>query len=405
MPASVPLFARQPIFDRENAVQAYELLFRHNDENRAVVIDGDQATSTVLLHSFGEYQFEEFIGDCKAYVNYTRNLLLNPPPLLPKHKVVVEILEDIEPDAEVLRGIARMRDEGHLIALDDYVLTKNTAQFLEFASIVKIDVLQLGEAEVRDLVDELKPHNLTLLAEKVENHEVMEMCIDLGFDLFQGYYLCKPKIVRGVKITENKQSVLRLISALNNPDIQVQKVVEIIGLDPTLSYKILRLVNSSAVGLARKIDSLSQAVALLGLQAIKSWVTFLLMANNDDKPQELGVLSLCRAKFCELIGKEIGGRVLGEACFTTGLLSSLDAFLDTPLDEIVSTLNLTESMNDALLNGGGEAGMVLQIVENYQRGNWDAIDWSKVEKFGVDPQAINRLYGESVVWATQLIAE
>lgn len=402
MPADVPLCARQPIFDADLNIVAYELLFRHSEENSAGFIDGDHATSNVLLNVFGDQELDRIIGQHKAFINFTRNLILNPP-ILPKKRFVIEILEDIEADDELIEAVKKLKKIGFTIALDDFFLNKHTKKLVHYADIIKVDVLALSEEQLKKYVEVLKPLDIKLLAEKVENHEMYNLCRKLGFDWYQGYFFCKPEIIRGIKVSESKQAILRLVSTLNTPDPIFNQIVEALSSDPTLSYKLLRLVNSSAVGLPNEVNSLSQAVSLLGLRSIQNWATFILLANNDDKPQELCFFSLCTAKFSELLGMELKGKEFSDSCFTAGLLSYLDAFLDLPMEKLVDSLKLSTPIEEALLIRAGNIGEILQIVEHYEKGHWDLIDWKELESDDITPSKLNSFYGDAVLWATDMM--
>ncbi len=397
-----PLFARQPIFDRNKKVIAYELLFRQSNRSHAQVLDGDMATVEVLVKVFGENQIPNIIGDNKAFVNYTRNLICNPPPLKSK-QLVIEVLEDIEPDEEVLAGLSNLKKKGFQIALDDYVLNKKTLAFLPYADFIKVDVLSLSAAELVRMTQKLRPLKIKLLAEKVEDHEMMRHCLELGFDYFQGYFLCKPEIIEGVKVKEGKQALMKLISVINDPAVEYDSIITTIASDPSLSYKILQLVNSSAIGLPRAIESLPQAITLLGITNIRNWSNFFLMANNSDKPSELCVISMTRAKMCERIGGHKGGKHVGEACFTAGLFSNLDAFLDISMEQILAKLLLSEDLAAALLDRSGELGQVLSLVQAYERGNWSDINWKFVTQCNLEAEQLNAFYLESVAWATAVV--
>src|SRR5690606_2754188 len=200
----------------------------------------------------------------------------------------------------------------------------------------------LSTEQIIEHVEHLKSFGITLVAEKVETYEMLEFCKSLGFDLFQGYFLARPTIIKGRKITENKQAVLQLLSVMHNPDVHLDEVERLIALDPMLSYKLLRLVNSAAFALPRTIDSLRQAIALLGLDIIKNWINLLAMANMGDKPLELSVAALTRARMCAAIATAMNGKSRSDSFFTVGLLSTLDAFMDAPLEILRSEEHTSE---------------------------------------------------------------
>src|SRR5690606_34890023 len=280
-----PLLARQPIFNRKMQVVAYELLCRNYDIDFTSPEGGDTASSQVLLHTFTDLSIQSVVGKHQAFINFTRTLLLAPPPFH-QDQLVIEVLEGQKVDAQMLHSLKLLREQGYTIALDDFELTTETEGLIPYADIIKLDVLQLSPEKLLNHIAYLKPLGITLLAEKVETYEMLEFCKEAGFDLFQGYFLARPKIIKGRKITENKQAVLQLLSILHDPEVSLDKVERLISHDPMLSYKLLRLVNSAAYALPRTIESLRQAITLLGLNIIKNWINLLAMANLGDKPLE-----------------------------------------------------------------------------------------------------------------------
>lgn len=395
----LPLLARQPIFNRKMQVVAYELLCRSCDLNEYTADGGDMASSQVLLHTFTELSIHSVVGHHQAFINFTRTLLLTPPPF-DRRQLVVEVLEGQQVDAQMLHSLRSLREQGYTIALDDFELTDETRDLIPYADIIKLDVLQLSPAQIREHIDYLKPFGLTLLAEKVETYEMLEYCKDAGFDLFQGYFLARPKVIKGRKITENKQAVLQLLSVLHDPDVPLEQVEQLVARDPMLSYKLLRLVNSAAFALPRTIESLRQAITLLGLDIIKNWVNLLAMANLGDKPMELSIAALTRARMCEIIAATMSGKKRQDTFFTVGLLSTLDAFMDAPLEILLSNISLSEQLNEALLNHLGDEGKVLDIVEHYERAEWDKIDWDYLNSRNISPDTLSHIYLDALNWVT-----
>ncbi len=399
----MPLLARQPIFDRKMAVVAYELLSRNSSFNWAVFDNGDSASSQVILHTFSDLSIEAVVGKHQAYINFTRTLLLSPPPFN-RDQLVIEVLENQLVDAEMLDSLKLLREQGYTIALDDFVLSDSTQPLLAYADIIKLDVLQLSRTQLLDHIAHLKPLGLKLLAEKVETYEMLDFCKEAGFDLFQGYFLERPKIIKGRKITESKQAVLRLLSVMHDPEVSISQVERMISQDPMLSYKLLRLVNSAAFALPRTIESLRQAITLLGLDIIKNWVNLLAMANLGDKPLELSVAALTRARMCATIAAATHKENRQDAFFTVGLLSTLDAFMDLPLDSLLANVSLSEELIDALLRHLGDEGKVLDIVEHYERGEWEQIDWDYLEQNQISPDQLSHIYLNALTWVSHTMA-
>ncbi len=395
-----PLFARQPIFNKNFETVAYELLFRGSADNSATFIDGDQASSHVLVYAFGQNRVENVIGKHPAFINFTPQLLVYPPPL-PPDQLVIEVLESVKPDKHILEGIKKLKGMGYKIALDDFFINKETKQLLSYADIIKIDVLALTQEKLQKYVTFLKPLGLTLLAEKIETHDMFRQCVDYGFELFQGYFLAKPQIIEGIKVSESKQSILRLLSTIMATDVHLKDVVDALATDPRLSYRILKIINSTAFHVPCEIHSLNQAVTMLGLTQIRNWAAFLLMTSeNSDKPKELSLLSMTRAKFCELIASELGNKNLAESCFTAGLLSTFDAFLDIPIAELVEQLGLAREISEGILTNQGDIGEILELVISYERVQWHRLPELPLVKSGaINEQTLNQHYMDALQWS------
>lgn len=404
MSGIIPLLARQPIFDRKIQVIAYELLCRNEQFTQSSTFDGDAASSEVLLNAFTEVPIEQVVGKHQAFINFTRKLIEAPPAFNPE-KLVIEVLEGQGVDAELLTAIGFLKKQGYTIALDDFEITDETRPLIPYADIIKLDVLNLSPAALAEHVAILKPSGAILLAEKIETYEMLEKCMEMGFDLFQGYFLAKPKVITGKKLKENHQSVLRLLSALHDPDVSLDTVELFIARDALLSFKLLRLVNSAAFGLSRNVSSLHQAIMLLGLNKLKSWVYLLTLSGLNGKPHELSITALTRARLCEDIAARAFPQTRLDSFFTVGLLSTLDAFLDAPLCEILSDLSLEESINQAILGFEGPEGAVLKVVHAYEQGRWDDIDWAYLESLGIDATDLGDIYVKSLRWVSNIMSD
>lgn len=388
---------RQPIYDARLKVHAYELLFRGGDTNRADVLDGDQATSQVIVNTFMEIGLDQIVGEHLAFLNLTRSFLVEErTDVLPPDRVVLEVLEGIEPDEEVQAGIRRLADQGYQIALDDFLYHESLRPLVELAHLIKIDIMGMDRDAIREHVRQLAPYDIPLLAEKVETREEFEFCKSLGFRYFQGYFFCKPNVVRGQRMPSNRLATLRLLSRIQDPDVSARELEELISHDVTLSYKILRYINSAAMALPRKVESIHQAVVYLGQQAIKNWVTLLSLAGLEDKPMELLVTAMVRAKMCEELARA-GGHRNTQVYFTVGLFSALDAMMDRPLEELLDELPLSESVREALLNREGHLGHALHCVLAYERADWDEVNCSRL-----GTQVVRDAYLTAVRWAESI---
>ena len=394
------LVGRQPIYDAELEVYAYELLFRTAGSLEANVTDGDLATSQVILNTFMEIGIDRLAGDKLVFINLTRNFITGKYPIpLPPDRVVLEILEDITIDKELEEAVGELVEQGYIIALDDIVEIDSIASLLGKTSIVKLEILGMDKADLRNYATTLKRKGIKILAEKVETHEEFEYCKMLGFDYYQGYFLSKPNIVEGKKILESKFTVLRLLSELQDPDLEIKKLEKVISQDVSLSYKLMRLINSVHYGTKERVNSLRQALTLLGLRQIKQWIGLIFLTRVEDKPKELMITAMVRAKMCEVIAPLMGYRN-AEAGFTVGLFSVLDALLDMPLEDVLKQLPLSDETNSALLEHKGKLGAVLLCVIAYEQGDWDEMEFPKVGK-----NKLMEAYLEAIDWASSVGSE
>ena len=387
---------RQPICDRNLDVYAYELLFRSAHSQAANVSDGDQATSQVIVNTFMEIGLDNIVSNRLAFINLTRNFFTDEHAIsLPQERVVLELLEDIEADAAVIEGVKRLSERGYVIALDDFIYHESLKPLVALANIVKIDIMALDRDQIREHVRELRQYPLRLLAEKVESQEEFEFCKDLGFDYFQGYFFAHPKVIQGQRLPSNRLATLHLLSRLQDPDISPRDLEELISRDVSFSYRILRYVNSAALAM-NKIESIRQAVVILGLRTIKSWTSLLALSQVDDKPAELVVTTMVRAKMAEGLAKARKARN-PETYFTVGLFSALDALMDNSMEELLIQLPLAEHITNALLRFEGEHGEILKCVLAYERGEWEHVICANLSQ-----AQISDCYLAAVQWANEI---
>lgn len=386
------LLARQPIFDQKMKVYAYELLFRSGSAaSTANVIDGDEATTSLVLNTYSEIGFEQVVGNKLAFINLTENLIKNPLPIT-KDKVVLEILEDVEISDELITAVQFLANHGFKIALDDFEYHEKWNPLIECADIIKIDLLAMSEEELRKHIEILKPMEVKLLAEKIETYEQLELCKELGFDYFQGYFLSKPKIIKGKKISPNKLVVLRLLAALNDRGIQMNELEKILSEDPRLTYKILKIINSAAYNKLSKIDSVKQAIVFLGLDKLKEWATIIALSSVEGKPDELMINTLIRAKMTELLGQQVEDNE-ADLYFFSGLFSNLDAIMDQDIHELLDEMPISDKVKKAVVDHEGKMGEVLSDVIAYEHGNWNLL------KCDLEPAVYTEAYLASINWA------
>jgi EAL and modified HD-GYP domain-containing signal transduction protein len=369
---------RQPIFDRKLKVIGYELLYRNLDCDHAEFDDGDRATSQVILNTFSEISPEKILGTKKAFINLTRNFILDKYPIpFPPHQMVLEVPENISIDEELIDALRTLARRGYQIALDDVTSPEEVNSILDIAHIVKLDMLAISPDELEKSLKYIRRYNVKILAEKVETQDNFQLYQRLGFDYFQGYFFCKPQTIKGQRIKPAHMTILRLMSRLQDPNIEFRELEEIVAQDLSLGYKILRLVNSAHYGISTKIHSIRQAMTILGLNQLQGWLTLFLMSETENKPRGLTTLAMIRAQFCELLAVTSKERH-PEKFFLVGLLSVLDALLDLPMEQALALLNLSDEVLGALLHYDGHLGNALHCVLAYENGNLSEVKLQKL---------------------------
>ncbi len=387
------IIGRQPILGRDLQLYAYELLYRNGSFDE---IDGTAATQQILTDMLLEKGLSETVGKHKAFINLTRENLLNPMlEALPKGQVVLEILEDVEIDNQLINAVQSLSDQGYVIALDDFVFSPEWEPLVDLADIIKLDLRVQTRDQNSQLIEQLKPRSVKLLAEKVESYEEYQFFLNLGCDYFQGFFFCEPTEIKGTRISNNQMASLRLLSEINRPDVTVDELEKVIQHDIGLTFKLLKYINSAFFSLPVKIESIKHAVVLLGLNEVKRWTTLISVSELSEKPEQLIHTTLQRAKMCELLALQ-AGEPSGDSFFLVGLLSTLDALLDIPMEKAVQQLTLAAPISRALISREGKAGHFLENVIRYQRWELDEIE--------TDTNKMSELFSESLLWEKEVIA-
>jgi len=390
------LVGRQSIYDRDLNVIAYELLYRTEEQTSQAPakFDGNVATTKVMLNTFLEIGLDNIVNGKIAFINLTEDFLLGEFEIpVFGHKVVMEVLEDVKPSAEVIQGIKSLKEKGFDIALDDFSFQEEFMPLIEHADLIKVDITLLDKAALEGHVSKIKQEReIKLLAEKIETQEEYDFCKSLGFDFFQGYFLEKPHIVKGQKLPANKLAILQLLTKLQNPDVEIDELEKLIVNDASLSFKLIRYVNSPAYNTGQNITSIKQVLMLLGLNNLRQWVTLIALSGIDDKPSDLIRISLVRAKMCENIA-EIAKQKSPQEFFLLGLFSLLDAMLDQPLAQILKAIPIKQELKNALLKHEGMRGNILQCVIAYEHGDIANLKCGKIKT-----SLMRKIYLESLEW-------
>ncbi|MES9872059.1 MAG: HDOD domain-containing protein [Candidatus Sedimenticola sp. 6PFRAG7] len=379
---------RQAIFDRSMQVYAYELLYRDNQGRSAESLDGDRASSLVILNSFAEIGLERMVGNARAFINLTRNFIVEDPPIpFDRSRIVLEILEDIPVDNQLIACCQALSDEGYTLALDDFAFEEKWDPLLPIVDIIKVEVPLVELANLENRIQVLREHKLKLLAEKVETVNEYRLLHDMGFDLFQGYFFEKPTVVEGKRLDENRQVALSLLSKLNDPRATTREIEQVITQDPGFSYKILRYLNSAAMGMPKKVDSIKQAVIYLGLRQIQAWASLIVLSGIDTISKELFNMTLTRAHMCANLLTKSNRQQMAETGYTAGLLSTLDILMGQELKQIVTSLPLSQDIRDALLNRAGPLGSAISCALAYEHQQWSEVNFP-----GLDASQISECY-------------
>jgi c-di-GMP phosphodiesterase len=391
------LIGRQQILDSNLNIFAYEILFRGSQFDLNKQDDAANATNQVITDTIMEIGLNEIVGPHKAFINFTAQNILEKTPLnLPNDRIVIEVLESVAVDLHIISSLRELSEAGYTIALDDFILTDEWRPLLEFADIIKLDILAGSLEDTRRLIEQLKPYKLTLLAEKVETHQAFEALKNWGCELFQGFFFSKPNIVEGKRVSVNQASAIQLLSVVNRADTRFEDISKVISRDVGLSYKLLHYINSAFFSLPTKIESIHQATVLLGLRELKRWINILTLASLSDKPQAVLQAALIRAKMSELLAAQLGEDQ--DRFFLVGILSCLDSFLDMPIDKILDHLPLSKEIAEAILYQTGRAGEVLQYTIDYER--WQL---SSNSFHDINPKTLANIYLNSITWTRYVL--
>lgn len=398
--------ASQPIFNTKMEIFGYELLYRaRQDSVEYDATDASSATKHVLVTAFSDIGIEDITGGKKAFVNFTAELLLCETPLMLSNNIlIVELLEDIRPTEKVLAACRKLKEKGYLIALDDFVYSKEYEPLINLADIIKVDFLNCDETEIRRNVKSIrKKHRKILLAEKVETYEDIEFARSLGFTLFQGFFFCRPKIKSSKSIDTLKISKLMLLKKIVDPDVSFYELANIIKRDVVLSYRLLKIVNSAYFGLKYYVTGILHALTILGLDEIKKWVSFILLSEiKDNKPNELIRAALIRGMFMEKLAVDLRSRKHRDEFFMVGLFSLAEAIMDTPIETVMRQTHLSWEICEPLITGGGKLAELLKIIIHIEQAEWTEAGHIS-DKYGIALNKINQFYIESMVSANKLL--
>jgi c-di-GMP-related signal transduction protein len=361
----VVVVGRQPIVDRDGEVYGFELLYRATD-GEAPALDGDQMTARVVLSALS-IGVNQLVGDKVIFCNVGRGEALGTTPVtLPPERTVIEVLESVRIDEESLAGCRGLVERGYRLALDDFVWTEGAEQLLALASIVKLDFRSGTPEQIRTLAARCREYDVMLLAEKVETDEDVALARQLGFELFQGYAIERPRTVRGHTVTASHVTRARLAATVLAEDLDYAEIEAIVRHEPGLVLQVLQMASIGAAhGLRREVRTVREALVLLGTTRIRQWIALTMLSGQPSAGPDGLATALVRARMCELLARD-RGCCPPDFAFTVGLLSGLDVLLGVPVDELAESLELDPELSEAAFGRAGAGGRLVSEVADYQ---------------------------------------
>jgi c-di-GMP-related signal transduction protein len=395
--------ARQPIFNRDLTVYGYELLFRPDRKSNQFGGASSVCATASVVEELFEAGFDPIVEDKFAFINCDGDFInSNTIELINSEKLVIEVLESTKFNGKTINMIKELKDKGYLIALDDFDNNFYSKEIISLADIIKFDLLATPLDSIENNVQEALKQGKLLIAEKVENEGVYEMAHEMGFHLFQGYFFSKPKIV--CKTNGRCSAILKytnILKELQSQEPSYDILTELIGSDPELTYRLLRVVSKGAKN--RSISSIKMALTFLGFKEIEKWITLLMLQDlGKSKPLELTKLSIVRAKYAELIADSLKREELSEQAYMVGLFSVIDAMLDMPMAEALDGLSLSSSISDALIYNKGSLALIFNLVLAYEQGNWELVD-NIIDAIHLDEKHLYDLYKAAIDWAGEVM--
>lgn len=397
--------ARQPIFDAERRLVGYELLARSGGGTNAYThADGDQATADTLATTINLLGLDSASGGVRVFVNFPQGLLERDlGAILPPDRMVVEVLETVEPTPQVTEALRRLKREGYTIALDDFEPHLPQARLLPLADVLKVDFMTTVGDKRLGIANDNRGRR-ELLAEKVETYNDFKEGVELGYSYFQGYFFCKPEVLRARRLESSHATQLKFLQEIGRPTLDFDKLEAIIKHDAIMSVKLLRYLNTTVRATSRRIDSIKQALTLLGERPLRRWAAMMgLVSLGTNKPMELMRTCVLRARFCELLAQKAGLEKLSFEAYLAGLLSAIDAIVDSPMPDVLAQLPIPDGVRDALAGGASTQRTILDLVAAYERGDWVVVTAAS-QLLKLRPADVTETYCDSVRWSDALAA-
>ena len=396
--------ARQPIFNRDKEIVAYELLYRNSLKNFFdPSVSSSKATSILITNSHINIGMDNLVEDKYAFINFDSTLINNDiPSLLNKDSVVIEVLEDVKPDRVFLSNLLALKKQGYKLALDDFTLDYPYQNTIPLYDIIKVDFMLAGLDGAKKIMDKYKNGKRKFLAEKIETVSEFNTALDMGYDYFQGFFFSKPEIIQGKAAMSINMQFLKLKEEINKNEVDFNNISKIIESDIGLSYKLLRLVNSFSLN--SQVSSIRHALAILGVKEIEKWLNFIMISDFvADGADEVVRLSIIRSRFAELIAEHSNQPQMKYQASLVGLFSMIDVVMGKPFDKIFKEIPMSQHVKDAITNKPTSPLYdMFQVVLSYEKADWDTLD-NYTSKLLLKSNEIPDLYFESVSWANKYV--
>lgn len=398
--------ARQPILNTNKNVAYYELLFRANKENYYDEIDGDKATLDVITNSFTLIGMKNLTNGKRAFINFTEGLLLNETALLlPKDKVVIEILETVTPTARLVECCKKLKARGYQLALDDFVFKSDYEELIQLADYIKVDFLITKGEERKNIIKKVNNSNVKFLAEKVETIEDFNEAVNLGYTYFQGYFFSKPTILSAKEMPTSTLCSFELLKFLKEDTFRVDDIENVIKKNVALSYKLLKYINSATLGLRSEVKSIKQALVLMGKKELMKWISLVTIRDFSDTNSEAVMdISIVRAKFGEAIAEKINFKSRASEIFIMEMFSNIDVLLNQPMEQALVDLPLADDIKAALLGEENIFKFINDLIFYYENGDFRMLSECS-RRLNISEKDISELYTQALEWATNIMNE
>jgi c-di-GMP-related signal transduction protein len=400
--------ARQPILTTDEKVFGYELLFRDGIEDFFRSPDSDAASRSTLNSSM-LLGLDVLCDGRRAFVNCTREILLKDyVTLLPAGQTVVEVLETVPADDLVVAACRRLKEAGYMIALDDFAVNDEREALTDLADIIKVDLRATSVADAAAMVRRYGPWRCRLLAEKVETRAEFIASTKAGFVYFQGYFFRRPEILTAHEIPANQLNYLRMLTAVSQPELDVREIENLVKGEASLCYRLLRYLNSAAFGFKAEIHSVRHALSILGEREVRRWIRLVAsLGAGQDKPSDLVLAALVRARFCELLSPRVQRNFRHKVqpedsdLFLMGMLSLMDSILEIPMRQVLDNVPIDQECKAVLLGATSRLRPFYQLMLAQESGEWTVVR-ELATQLQLCESDVSTSYWKAMQWARQV---